>query len=277
MFGNRNSAKNIQETWDILEPAVEDVLNHLEHGMTYAKYMEVYTTIYSYCTATPAVTRATNGVGMPGSDLYVRLRARVEKYVDDIKKASPQDDPHAILSYYTQQWKIYTRSCTLLHHIFRYLNRHWIKREIDEGRQGVYDVYTLSLVIWKAKMFESANEDVLNAALQLIEQDRNGETIDTALVATVVESFVALGLDDGDSNKTNLDVYVKHFEDPFVRISYQYYEKLSKNYLVENSVTDYMILAEKRLQDEENRVQIMLNRHTLEPVCGFTLFTQLFA
>ena len=47
-----------------------------------------------------------------------------------------------LLQYYTKQWEMYTTASTFVNQAFRYINRHWVRREIDEGRT-VYDVYTV--------------------------------------------------------------------------------------------------------------------------------------
>ena len=49
----------------------------------------------------------------------------------------------ALLESYRREWKRYVSSSRLLNHLFQYLNRHWIKREIEEGHVGVSDVYTV--------------------------------------------------------------------------------------------------------------------------------------
>ena len=51
----------------------------------------------------------------------------------------------ALLRYYAQEWDRYTTGANYINRLFTYLNRHWVKRERDEGRKGVYPVYTVRL------------------------------------------------------------------------------------------------------------------------------------
>jgi cullin 1 len=100
------------------------------------------------------------------------------------------DEP--LLRYYAGEWDRYTTGANYVNRLFTYLNRHWVKREKDEGRKGVYNVYTLSLVQWKSYLFEpvqSKNKKLANAVLRLIESQRNGQTIDSGLVKKVIDSF----------------------------------------------------------------------------------------
>ena len=50
----------------------------------------------------------------------------------------------ALLQYYAKEWDRYTTGANYVNRLFTYLNRHWVKREKDEGRKGVYGVYTVS-------------------------------------------------------------------------------------------------------------------------------------
>ena len=52
--------------------------------------------------------------------------------------------------------------------------------------------------------------------------------------------LVSLGLDDTDSTKSTLDIYVKYFETPFVKDSDQFYAVESKTFMNENSTSEYM-------------------------------------
>jgi cullin 1 len=52
----------------------------------------------------------------------------------------------SLLQYYTKQWARYTAAARVVNNIFMYLNRYWVKREIDEDRKSdVYDVFTVCL------------------------------------------------------------------------------------------------------------------------------------
>jgi cullin 1 len=122
-------------------------------------------------------------------------------------------------------------------------------------------------VTWKEHFFGTIHEPVMAAVLQLVQRQRDGETIDTLLIKKVEESFVSLGLDDTDVSKTtNLDVYRNHFEQPFVEASGAYYKTESEKFLAENSVPDYLQKAETRLSEEEARVNMYLHNSTHRPL-----------
>jgi len=95
----------------------------------------------------------------------------------------------ALLAYYIREWKRYTTAAQYNNHVFRYLNRHWVKREMDEGKKNIYDIYTLHLVRWKMDMFEKTQKHVMAAVLRLVERQRNGETIEHSQVKSIVDSF----------------------------------------------------------------------------------------
>ncbi|VDM82212.1 unnamed protein product, partial [Strongylus vulgaris] len=83
--------------------------------------------------------------------------------------------------------------------IFSYLNRHWIKRELDEGNGNIYMIYTLALVIWKRILFMESKERVTDAVLDLIRRERNGETIPRKLIRDVTDCYVELGIEEDET------------------------------------------------------------------------------
>ncbi|KAI9327739.1 Cullin [Zopfochytrium polystomum] len=270
---------DLNSTWPQLEKGVELILNRFEDGLTHAQYIQYYTLIYDYCTTTrppsslPAQASTRSGANLMGADLYACLKDYLRKHLTMLYQGKDATS-ESLLHYYSRQWATYTRAATYIHHIFRYLNRHWVKREVDEGHKNVYDVNTLALVSWRDNMFMAVQQNVMAAVLNLIEKQRNGETIEQTLIRNVVDSFVSLGLDENDATKATLDIYKQYFEQPFIQATEAYYKAESTKFISEHSITDYMKKAEARLAEEENRIHLYLHNSTMRPLtlsCETTL------
>lgn len=201
-----------------------------------------------------------------GEDLYMNLKTYLSKHLAEIHEKSVSHVDEALLAYYIREWDRYTTAAKYINHLFRYLNRHWVKREIDEGKKDIYDVYTLHLVQWREELFSKVNVNVMAAVLTMVEKQRNGETIEQAQIKSVVDSFVSLGLDESDSTKPTLDVYRYHFEKPFLEATTTYYENESAQFVAENSVVEYMKKAETRLEEEKARVGLYLHPDIMTPL-----------
>ncbi|GBC10359.1 hypothetical protein RclHR1_09560013 [Rhizophagus clarus] len=152
---------DLAATWAFLENGIDQIMNRLEEGLSYKRYMDLYTGIYNYCTSSrmnpgfasePLAGPGSNlnnnrGANLMGSDLYQNLQRYLERHLFTIRENSTQYMDENLLRYYTRHWEKYTTASQYVHHVFRYLNRHWVKREIDEGRKTVYDVYTVCLTL----------------------------------------------------------------------------------------------------------------------------------
>jgi cullin 1 len=182
------------------------------------------------------------------------LISYLQKHLAALVEGSKLHTDEALLTYYIKEWSRYTHAAKYIHHLFRYLNRHWVKREIDEGKKNVYDVYTLHLVQWRKVLFEQVSGKVMDAVLKLVEKQRNGETIEHSQIKQVVDSFVSLGLDESDMSRSTLEVYRFYFERPFLEATKEFYQVESKQFVAENSIVEYMKKAERRLAEEEERV-----------------------
>lgn len=72
---------------------------------------------------------------------FVRFEvAGADELLWDVQAAEDLSD-EPLLNYYTKEWNRYTTGASYVNRLFTYLNRHWVKREKDEGRKNVYTVY----------------------------------------------------------------------------------------------------------------------------------------
>ncbi|KAG1460061.1 hypothetical protein G6F56_006033 [Rhizopus delemar] len=276
-------------TWAFLEDGLDQVMCRFEQGLTRARYSILYSAVHNYCARSDSAIhtsqyntiqsqsarKPTPTPPLIGGEVYINLCNYLKKHLENIRKESEQYMDESLLQYYTKQWTRFTAAARVVNNIFMYLNRYWVKREIDEDRKSdVYDVFSLTLYSWKQYMFEYVHYNLISAVLKLIEKQRNGEVIETGLIKNVIESFVSLGLDHNDSSKSNLDVYRNYFEKPFLDATEIYYKTESESFISQNSIPDYMKKAEIRLSEEESRVQMYLHpstHKTLVPICETVL------
>ena len=124
-----------------------------------------------------------------GEDLYQHLIVYLRNHLEGVRKRSEEHVDEALLIFYIKEWDRFTTAAKYNSHLFKYLNRHWVKREIDEGKKNIYDIYILHLVRWKEDLFTATHKSIMDAVLKLVEKQRNGETIEQSQIKSIVDSF----------------------------------------------------------------------------------------
>ncbi|KAK6057059.1 cullin family protein, partial [Cooperia oncophora] len=235
------------------------------------------------------------GTDFVGVEMYAKLTNFIESYVKARLEGARDLLGEDLLRYYTTQWSEFRFSSKVVDGIFSYLNRHWIKRELDEGNGNIYMIYTLALVIWKRSLFMESKERVTDAVLDLIRRERNGETICRKLIRDVTDCYVELGIEEDETPdqvrsaqpnpNAKLKVYMVHgffelvelemensfyfrtiFEAKFLRETENYYANEAQVFLEHNPLTEYMKKVERRLEDERARCDMYLHMATQEPL-----------
>ena len=278
----------IEATWDVLQRGLREMFLQRRRRPTTPpfsriQFMELYTVVYDYCTDTrkemvddpnnPEKSRS--AAQHQGWELYERLQEFLKAYVEKVMIEAEHLRGEDLLALYETQWKDYRHATQYLDGIFHYLNKHWVVREHEEGRNDIYEIYALAMVTWRDHLFKKLQTHLTTSVLNLIEKDRNHEMINSSLVSVTLESYAELGLSGTcryckcklcNVTYSQLGmpgaIYQDHFENQFLEDTKRYYVNESEAFLRENTVTDYLINVDTRLKEEKLRRENYLQETT---------------
>ncbi|XP_055342513.1 cullin-1-like [Paramacrobiotus metropolitanus] len=300
-----NRKVTLEELWKGLKPGLLSVF-HLK-GMNRAAYMLHYSHVYGYCISIPAATDENDASAGPGPahptvslnsraptkkpkanssaspstqaswvgmELYKKLRDYIVDHLHGVLTQIKGYHGDSLLGVYCAKWKDFRFSSQVCNGICDYLNRHWVKRENDEGRnKDVYTIYGMCLVQWREYVFTPIEQQLSRAVLDLINADRNGESINSQLLREIIDNFVELGVTsdaqeeanrkgEKEARRAGLEVYSSAFEGHFLEETAAYYVQESATFLRNNSVNDYIKKVQSRLIEEEERSVNYLHEST---------------
>ena len=125
-----------------------------------------------------------------------------------------------------------------------YMDRTYIQQQ---RRRPVYELglHLFRITVWEHPMVQPRVTELLMAA---VSKERDGLlTDDRSLLKAVLGMLLELGQADSSS------VYEKDFEQIFLTSTAEFYKQESLGYLSNNTATDYVAKATKRLEEERER------------------------
>jgi len=174
--------------------------------------------------------------------------------LDDAKRKSE----HAFLTEMAKRWKQCTYTVHGIKRMFNYLNRYHVPNS-----DGLLNLVENGYNIWKENVFDRHSQDLRNAILGFITRERNSEVIDSELLKNNIYIFVGLGQELKTEYKTKmLQIYEQGFQNEMIRLTKQFYQLASDQWLSKKSTPEYLVSCEVVQNEEMGRLKSYLHPST---------------
>lgn len=228
----------LDDGWNFMQTGIKKLKKilegHPEPQFSSEEYMMLYTTIYNMCTQKPPHDYS--------QQLYEKYREAFEDYIGSTVLPSLREKhDEFMLRELVQRWANHKVMVRWLSRFFHYLDRYFI------ARRSLPALNEVGLTCFRESVYEETKGKAKDAVIALIDQEREGEQIDRALLKNVLGIYVEIGMGQ-------MDFYVRDFETDMLADSAAYYSRKASNWIVEDSCPDYMLKAEECLRKEKERV-----------------------
>jgi hypothetical protein len=215
----QSTRDNPDETLTWLNLRLRELVTAFEHNpdadpvLDVGTYMVIYSTTHQYTTS----TKDHSGVP-PAERLYKSLEDIIRSHCRDLRieilqsHSEATDQDVAILEAYAREWKRHGQLAKLMAHNYRYVERHWIRQEMDRPKSDVYVIKDLHSLIWSEEVMIGSSqscqpsdatkddfEAILDIAVRLREREgfASGQTLGpqaSDLLREVFGSFDEVGV-----------------------------------------------------------------------------------
>ncbi|KAI0719099.1 hypothetical protein C8T65DRAFT_569666 [Cerioporus squamosus] len=196
--GSANPSASLHSLWGYLQPALDHIVRSPTNNPSKAPaidvgyHMGVHTAVYNYFTAHSEASPAPGLSGFParfsaqsekakasGTDLYDQLDRYYADVAREIFLGAPTDDS-TLIHYLVPCFNRYSAGAQSVSRLLNYVNRHYVKRAVDEDRGW------LRLA------------DVLDAVARTIREDDTREKVQKRLRERRTEELRKWGYREGD-------------------------------------------------------------------------------
>lgn len=181
-----------------------------------------------------------------GDKLYSGLVTTVTSHLRQISQSIESAQGEVFLDELNRKWIDHNEALQMIRDILMYMDRTFVPSK------NKTHVHELGLNLWRDVVIHSSKTRarLLDTLLDLVHRERNGEVINRGLMRNLTNMLMDLGL----------SVYQKDFEKPFLEISANFYCRESQKFIESCDCGDYLRKAERRLNEEMERVS-----HYLDP------------
>ncbi|KAL8124509.1 cullin-3A-like [Apium graveolens] len=225
--------KYAEKTWKILEHAIHEIYNHNASGLSFE---ELYRNAYNMV------------LHKYGEKLYLGLVSTLTSHLEEIAESIGAAQGPSFLEELNRKWTDHNKALQMIRDILMYMDRTFIpsthKTPVNE----------LGLNLWRDKVIHSnkIRTRLQSTLLELVQRERTGEVINRGLMRNVTKMLADLGY----------VVYQEDFEKPFIEVSGNFYRGESQQFIACCDCGEYLKKAEKRLNEEIERVSHYLDSKT---------------
>ncbi|RAL40877.1 unnamed protein product [Cuscuta campestris] len=223
--------KYAEKTWSIIEHAIHEIYNHNASGLSFE---ELYRNAYNMV------------LHKFGEKLYSGLVFTMTEHLKDISKSIEAAQGGLFLEELNRKWADHNKALQMIRDILMYMDRTFIPSTRKTP------VYELGMNLWRDNVIHSnkIQTRLQDTLLKLVEQERTGEVINRSLMRNITKMLTDL----------DISVYELNFEIPFLEVSANFYRVESQQFIESCDCGQYLKKAEKRLNEEIERVS-----HYLDP------------
>ncbi|MQL80010.1 hypothetical protein Taro_012440 [Colocasia esculenta] len=243
MAMNERKTIDLEQGWEFMQKGITKLKNILEGRpetqFSSEDYMMLYTTIYNMCTQKPPHDYS--------QQLYDKYREAFEEYISSTVLPSIREKhDEFMLRELVKRWANHKVMVRWLSRFFHYLDRYFI------ARRSLPPLNEVGLTCFRELVYQEMKGQVRSAVISLIDNEREGEQIDRALLKNVLDIFVEIGLG-------NMECYENDFEAAMLGDTASYYSRKATIWIMADSCPDYMSKAEECLKKEKDRVSHYLH------------------
>lgn len=218
-----------KQTWNILAKAVDEIYNR---NASQLSFEELYRNAYNLV------------LHKHGTLLYEGVTEKINSHLTETAERLSNVPSNSLLEELATTWAEHQITMIMVRDILMYMDRTYIQQQ---RRRPVYQLglHLFRLTVWEHPQVKERSRDLL---MQTIASERNGLlTDDRSVLKQTLGMLLELGQSDGSN------VYEGDFETLFLAQTQEFYRIESQGYLSQNTATDYVAKATKRLEEEKAR------------------------
>eukprot|EP00931_Biecheleriopsis_adriatica_P030370 TRINITY_DN17902_c0_g1_i1.p1 TRINITY_DN17902_c0_g1~~TRINITY_DN17902_c0_g1_i1.p1 ORF type:complete len:787 (+),score=219.46 TRINITY_DN17902_c0_g1_i1:64-2424(+) len=238
--GDPMDEKESSRTWECLKHAIHQIHQHNASSLSFEElYRNAYTLVlHKY-----------------GELLYNGVQGVVADHLVHVAQNCIDCPDECLLEELKKQWDDHKQTMVMIRDILMYMDRNFVTQ------YKKVPVYEMGLMIFREKVsgHPRVKSHLLTLMLDNIAAERRGEQVDRILLKHTVNMLVELGVQ-------GTNVYKECFEEAFLKHTQGFYQDESVQYISQNTCSDYLKKAEKRIREEKARVENYLHESTMAKI-----------